>query len=148
MTPFPDKPHRLRVSVIGLFLDGSDVLLIHQMTPPEPDCWDLPGGGLHPDEPLLTGLRREILEETGIQQFQVDELLTVVEEFFPWENDTALHTLNVVYRCSAHPRPTQLHSEEAEVGPRGIQWVAIATLTPQTCSTRTWKALKVAGMVE
>ncbi|MEM7772506.1 MAG: NUDIX hydrolase [Cyanobacteria bacterium P01_E01_bin.6] len=50
---------RLRISVVALFVDGDDVLLLHQMTPPEPDCWDLPGGGLEAHESLMDGLRRE-----------------------------------------------------------------------------------------
>jgi ADP-ribose pyrophosphatase YjhB (NUDIX family) len=57
---------RLRVTVNGLFVDSGDVLLIHQMTLPEIDCLDLPGGGLEAEEPVLDGLRREIQEETGI----------------------------------------------------------------------------------
>jgi 8-oxo-dGTP pyrophosphatase MutT (NUDIX family) len=57
--------------------------MLHQVSPPEPDCWDLPGGGLEPLEPLLLGLRREVWEETGIQDFQCDRLLTVFEQFFP-----------------------------------------------------------------
>ena len=63
---------RLRVTVNGLFVDLDEVLLIHQMTLPEIDCWDLPGGGIEPSEPVLEGLRREIQEETGITNFEVN----------------------------------------------------------------------------
>ncbi|NER06377.1 MAG: NUDIX domain-containing protein, partial [Okeania sp. SIO3C4] len=44
---------RLRVAVLGLFVADNQVLLLHQMTDPEPNCWDLPGGGLQPEETLM-----------------------------------------------------------------------------------------------
>jgi 8-oxo-dGTP diphosphatase len=132
---------RLRVSVIGLFLDGEDILVIHQMDPPEPDCWDLPGGGLEPHETLMQGLRREIQEETGIEDFQVEGLLTVVEDFFPEGEEKVLHTLNLIYRCSVAPRPTNLFSAEAEIGPKGIQWLPLKKLTQEECSSRCWRAI-------
>jgi ADP-ribose pyrophosphatase YjhB (NUDIX family) len=127
---------RLRVSVVALFLDQDDVLLLHQMTPPEPDCWDLPGGGLDPHEPLLDGLRREVWEETGIMNFQVQELLTVTELFTPEDQDHVLHTINIVYRCEIGDRSHPLFSEEPEIGPKGIQWIPIQSLRQGECSRR------------
>ncbi|MGG6294317.1 NUDIX domain-containing protein [Leptolyngbya sp. AN02str] len=136
---------RLRVSVVGLFVDGGDVLLLHQTTPPEPDCWDLPGGGILPDEPLLVALEREVREETGIESFEVDGLVTVVEGFYAWKPEEVLHSLNIVYRCSVLSRPAELKSQDAEVGDRGIQWLPIASLHQMDCSTRCWEALNAAG---
>lgn len=74
---------RLRVSVMGLFIQSDAVLMIHKMTGPEVDCWDLPGGGVQPGEPLMQALEREIQEETGLTDFQVQNLLTVSEDFSP-----------------------------------------------------------------
>ncbi|MGK7922879.1 MAG: NUDIX domain-containing protein [Trichodesmium sp.] len=139
---------RLRVAVLGLFVSDEQVLLLHQMTQPEPNCWDLPGGGLQPEETLMEGLAREIQEETGITNFQVEKLLTIAEEFFPEGEGKVLHAVNIIYQCRAEPKPTNLTSDDPEVGPLGIQWLAIATLTPEKCSTRTWEALQAAGLVE
>jgi 8-oxo-dGTP diphosphatase len=140
------QPIKLRLTVLGLFVDGDDVLMIHQITAPESDCWDLPGGGLEPEEPLLEGLAREVREETGVTQFQVEQLLTVVESFFP-QPERLLHTVNIIYRCSANPRPTELSSDEPEIGPKGIQWLPIASLRQADCSSRAWAALQAAGLV-
>jgi 8-oxo-dGTP diphosphatase len=140
------KPTRFRVSVVALFVDQQDVLLIHQMTPPEPNCWDLPGGGLKPEESLLEGLQREVREETGIADFQTEGFLTLWERFYP-EGDGQLHTLNIVYRCSVTSRPTQLYSDDAEIGPKGIQWLPIAQLNQDECSSRVWAALTAAKLV-
>ena len=138
---------RLRVSVVALVVDAGDVLLIHQVTHPEPNCWDLPGGGLEPQETLIEGLRREVAEETGLQGFQVDRLLTVTESFYQVAPDDMLHTLNVIYQCSISERPIHLSSLDPEVGEQGVQWLPIDTLTADQCSTRTWKALQAANLV-
>lgn len=146
-------PVRLRVSVVGLFVVSGEVLLIHQMTPPEPDCWDLPGGGLEPHETLMAGLRREIGEETGLQQFTVTGLLTIAENFHTLSRSDTLHTLNLIYTCelvlpsaSSH-RSLPLSSTDPEIGPKGIQWIAIDALKQEQCSARVWAALQAAGRV-
>ena len=139
---------RLRVAVLGLFVADDRVLLLHQMTDPEPNCWDLPGGGLQPEETLMVGLAREIKEETGITNFQVERLLTIAEKFFPEGEGKLLHALNIIYQCKLEGIPTNLSSDDPEVGPLGIQWIAIATLTPEKCSDRAWKAFQAAGLVE
>lgn len=138
---------RLRISVVALFIDQGEVLLLHQMTFPEPGRWDLPGGGLDPAEDLLTGLRREVLEETGIQSFTISRLLTVVEAFYP-EGEGQLHTLSLVYLCRVCSRPlTFSPTDLEEVGPLGIRWLAVADLSPENCSRRAWEALIAAGLV-
>lgn len=55
---------------------------MHPIMPPEPHCWYLPGGGLEPLETLSSGLRREVKEEIGLIDFQVERLLTVAEAFY------------------------------------------------------------------
>jgi 8-oxo-dGTP diphosphatase len=142
------KDIKLRVSVVGLFVENGEVLLIHQITPPEPNCWDLPGGGLEPGEALLSGLAREVREETGLENFQVEGLLTIAESFYHKEDGKLLQTLNIIYKCSAQPKPVTFSSDDPEIGPRGIQWLPIAELNPSICSTRTWKALQAAGCID
>jgi ADP-ribose pyrophosphatase YjhB (NUDIX family) len=138
---------RLRLTVTGLFLEQEEVLLIHQMTFPEPDRWDLPGGGIDPEETVLEALKREVKEETGIEEFKVESLLTVIDAFFPEGEGKVLHSVNIVYLCSVSPKPVNLSSKDPEIGPKGIQWLPIKSLTPEICSRRGWEALKAAGKV-
>jgi 8-oxo-dGTP diphosphatase len=133
----------LRVSVLGLIVNANDVLLIDQTDPPEPDRWDLPGGGLEPQESLMAGLAREIREETSLTDFQVEGLLTIVETYLERGDGKTQHQLNIIYKCSVPDRAVHLHSDEPEIGVRGIQWIAIDSLTPESCTTRAWKALQV-----
>jgi ADP-ribose pyrophosphatase YjhB (NUDIX family) len=134
---------RLRVTVNGLFVDSGDVLLIHQMTLPEIDCLDLPGGGLEAEEPVLDGLRREIQEETGITAFEIIQLLTVTDSFFPdpLMEGRQLHNVNIIYQCSVDRQSCVLSSSDPEIGAKGIQWILINTITADICSVRCWQAL-------
>ena len=55
------------VAACGLVYKGERVLLIHTAR----RGWDMPGGVIEPGEPILEGLQREILEETGIESIPV-----------------------------------------------------------------------------
>lgn len=136
---------RLRISVMGLFVDADTVLMIHKITGPEPDCWDLPGGGLNPGEPILQALQREIREETGLLNVRVESLLTIVEGFFPNWHGQLLHSLNIIYKCAVEDK--DIRNGDPEVGIKGIRWLSIADIAPNSCSTRSWKALQAAGLV-
>lgn len=60
--------HRDIVSAVIFSRDGK--LLMGMKDPKDggvyADCWHIPGGGIDDNEPQLEALRREILEETGI----------------------------------------------------------------------------------
>ena len=59
----PEQRYRRRPGIYGVLLDGDAVLLTHQAEPvPE---YQLPGGGIDPDENPIAALHREIYEETG-----------------------------------------------------------------------------------
>ena len=45
---------------------GVDVLLIKRKNEPYKDCWALPGGFMEIDESLDSAVKREVMEETGI----------------------------------------------------------------------------------
>ena len=136
---------RLRVTVNGLFVDSGDVLLIHQMTLPEVDCWDLPGGGLETHEQVLDGLRREIKEETGITTFEIIRLLAATDTFFPdpLMEGRQLHNVNIIYLCSVDRQSCVLSSSDPEIGAKGIQWIPINTITADICSVRCWQSLNI-----
>jgi 8-oxo-dGTP diphosphatase len=138
---------RLRISVMGLFTQSGNVLMIHKMTGPQPDRWDLPGAGLQPSEPIVQALKREIREEAGLTNVRVENLLTIVEDFFPNWRGRLLHSLSIIYNCSIEGKSVICTTGDQEVGRKGVQWPPIAELTPDTCSTRSWKALQASGLV-
>lgn len=58
---------RVRTGVKGLVTSSSGVLLVAERHADRSLFWTLPGGGVHPDESLADGLRREISEELCCQ---------------------------------------------------------------------------------
>jgi 8-oxo-dGTP diphosphatase len=133
---------------MGLFTQSGNVLMIHKMTGPEPDRWDLPGGGLQPGEPLAQALKREIREETGLINVRVESILTIVECFFPNWQGRVMHSLSIIYNCSIEGESVSYTTGDQEVGTKGVQWLPIAELTPDTCSTRSWNALQAIGIIK
>jgi ADP-ribose pyrophosphatase YjhB (NUDIX family)/predicted enzyme related to lactoylglutathione lyase len=58
-------PARFAIGAFGILFDAEDrVLLCHRR---DIDLWNLPGGGLRPDEAPWDGVVREVAEETGLE---------------------------------------------------------------------------------
>jgi len=53
--------------VSGLLVRDGRVLLVRRAKQPWLDHWSLPGGGVEPGERLRDAVRREMLEETGLE---------------------------------------------------------------------------------
>jgi ADP-ribose pyrophosphatase YjhB (NUDIX family) len=59
-------PRRPILGVGAVILDRGRVLLVERGKPPFKGWWSLPGGVLETGETLEEGIRREVLEETGL----------------------------------------------------------------------------------
>jgi len=77
--------------------------------------WALPGGTLEWGETLRTALGRELLEEAGVESFEVERLVGVYSR--P-DRDIRFHAVTVVALCSvaAPVRPPMNELEIREVG--------------------------------
>src|SRR5215467_3941550 len=60
-------PARPILGIAAIILDRDRVLMVERGQPPLQGYWSLPGGVLETGETLEEGLRREILEETGLE---------------------------------------------------------------------------------
>lgn len=73
-----------RVSVFAIIFEGSRVLLAHRR---DIDWWNLPGGGMEAGETVEQAMRREVLEETGLE-VEIERLVGVYSK--PQKNEVAL----------------------------------------------------------
>jgi ADP-ribose pyrophosphatase YjhB (NUDIX family) len=100
-------------AVEGLLERKGKVLLTKRGIEPRRGYWDLPGGFLEEGEEPLDGLRRELLEETGLEVEPLEWLGTHLE---PYDN---YFVLGLTWRVAADgdPRPADDVEQLAWVGP-------------------------------
>ena len=77
-----EYPERPVVGVGGVIIDNGRALLIRRGSEPLRGEWSIPGGTLDLGESLEEGVRRELLEETGLE-VRVLELIEVFDRIFP-----------------------------------------------------------------
>ena len=95
---YPDRP---LVGVGGVVILNGRVLLVRRGGPPLEGQWSIPGGMLEVGETLREGVRRELLEETGIE-VRVGQLLEVFERINPdGDGKTRYHFVVLDYLCEA-----------------------------------------------
>jgi ADP-ribose pyrophosphatase YjhB (NUDIX family) len=68
-----------RVGCGAAILRDGKLLLIRRSKAPEAGCWGLPGGKIDPFETVQAAVRREILEELGVELIG-EQLLCVVDQ--------------------------------------------------------------------
>jgi len=118
----------LRPAAYALILhDGKLLLLTMRAT----GKYHLPGGGIEVGERMVETLKREVLEETGIE-IEVECLVHFEEVFFYYDpSDKAYHGLHFFFRCKAKTvriLPDEQVEDDSAEKPR---WVEIAMLKPE-----------------
>ena len=92
-------PKRPILGVGAIIIDAGRVLLVERARAPLRGYWSIPGGVLEVGEKLADGMRRETLEETGLEV----QPISVVEIFERIMLDTAgapeYHYVLVDYLC-------------------------------------------------
>jgi len=104
-----DRGRQVRIGTYGLAVtdaEGSSILLT-RLAPDEIDAdfWTLPGGGLDWGEHPLAGLRREFIEETGLEPVPVS--LIGIHSFSIASEQRRrpgppIHVIQAVYLVAAH----------------------------------------------
>jgi len=117
---YPSRPF---LGVGALIFENGNILLIERAKEPLKGYWSLPGGILETGERLEEGIRREVLEETGLE---VDpfSFFEIFERIMPDANGRVeYHYVLVDYLC----RPTGGRLEAGSDVSR-VAWVAEANL--------------------
>jgi 8-oxo-dGTP diphosphatase len=76
--------------------------------------WELPGGRLEPDKPPVSGLERELAEETGLD-VRVESILCADS----WVNDQTQDRFAVYYACQTSTKAVTLSHEHVD-----FQWIS------------------------
>ena len=97
-----------RTAVRGLVLDPLDrVLLVRFVHPAGRTFWATPGGALEPGESYEDALRRELLEEAGIEESELGPWIWTRDETFVWNRVVRqVERIHLVRAASDEPAPT------------------------------------------
>src|ERR1700753_2411022 len=118
-----DYPEHPIIGVGAVIVQAGRVLLVRRDTEPLRGEWSVPGGMLELGEKLRDGVRREVLEETGIE-VETGEVLEVFDSIFTDAlGRTQYHYVLIDYLC----RPV---SGEARAGSdvSDVRWVSAEAL--------------------
>ncbi len=109
--------------VFGLEDVGLKVLLIERASPPFAGTWALPGGFLDVGESPEVAVRRELQEETGLQNIFLEQLYT----FGAPERDPREHVVTIAYYALVNIRD---HDARAATDAKDVAWFSVAELPP------------------
>jgi ADP-ribose pyrophosphatase YjhB (NUDIX family) len=113
---YPSRPF---LGVGALVFSENRLLLVERGQEPLKGYWSLPGGILETGETLAQGIRREVLEETGID-IEPLSIFEVFERIMPdGEGKTEYHYVLIDYLC----RPVGGSLQAASDASRAI-WVS------------------------
>ncbi len=96
-----EYPARPIVGVGGVVIRDGSVLLIRRAHPPLQGEWSIPGGGLDVGETIAAGVRRELIEETGIEVRVLDQIETFERIMLDDSGKVQYHYVILDYLCEA-----------------------------------------------
>jgi 8-oxo-dGTP diphosphatase len=109
--------------IFGLGEQELEVLLIQRKAEPFRDSWALPGGFVHIDESLEDAARRELKEETGVENVFLEQLFTYGEP----ARDPRERVISVAYYVLVKPSDFKLRAESDASDAR---WFPLKSLPP------------------
>jgi 8-oxo-dGTP diphosphatase len=127
---YPLMPHTyqypraaLTVDCVVFGFDGGDlqVLLIRRGIAPFKDKWALPGGFVRVDETLDDAARRELAEETGLQDVFLEQLYT----FGTVKRDPRERVVSIAYFALVQPSLVTADTDAAEA-----KWFSVTAIPP------------------
>ncbi len=118
-----DYPEHPIIGVGAVIVEGGRVLLVRRDTEPLRGEWSVPGGMLELGEKLRDGVRREALEETGVE-VEPGEVLDVFDSIFTdGLGKTQYHYVLIDYLCRPISGEAQAGSDVSDV-----RWVSLEAL--------------------
>lgn len=111
------------VGVGAVVHDAGRILLVRRKKEPSRGLWTFPGGAVELGEPIELAVRREVLEETGVE-IEVERVLVVLDRIERDENDV-VHYHYVIVDYLARPVGGTLRAgDDAD----GVLWAGVTDL--------------------
>ena len=117
------SPNRRGEVVLAIQRPDGRMLLHTKRFYPE-GIYRLPSGGVHPDEPVLSGVIREAKEETGLD-VSIDRFLGTIEYEF-CHGDQRLFFVSYVFLVQAEDNQPVVEDPEEQI--TGFRYVAVAEI--------------------
>lgn len=103
-----------KITVKALIIKDKKALFVQD----QKGSWELPGGCIEFGEKPIEALRREIREELGIFDLDVDGVIDVFDIQQVQHDGNEYHYIVVVYRCTANLSNLKLSEEH-----RDLAWI-------------------------
>jgi len=116
-------PFAVTVDIVVLTVDTElSVLLIERGVEPFAGALALPGGFVLPDESIATAARRELLEETGVAEADLDGVhLEQLATFGEPDRDPRMRVVSTAYLALSPVKPAPTPGTDAA----GARWVTV-----------------------
>lgn len=113
-----------RLAVRGIVARGRELLLLYTG---RYDDYSLPGGGVEADEDHSLALVRELAEETGAREVNIQRPFGLIDEFRPPRGDyDVLHMLSYCYVCQIATTLAAPQMEAYEIKNRmEVRWLDV-----------------------
>jgi ADP-ribose pyrophosphatase YjhB (NUDIX family) len=122
----------VREGMRALLLDPDDRVLLVRFVNPETgeEFWATPGGGVDAGEDPETALRRELLEETGLEEIELGPFVWTRRHVFDWAGRTVdQRERYALVRVQAfEPRPALTAAQLADEGVHELRWWTLGEL--------------------
>lgn len=131
---YPDHP---RLAVACIVWNGPKVLMVKRKNPPARGTWAPPGGSVRLGETCFDAVRREVLEETGIEVRPI-KTLTHVDAIYRDDDSTIRYHYVILYIEAEHTGGEQRPGDDAE----DVRWFTLQKLEGLNVENETLRILR------